>query len=58
MTDETKRVAREPTQEMYEAMSLDGASPFRMLWQLAVPLSKAGISTVAIFSAANVELRT
>ncbi|MGW4231263.1 carbohydrate ABC transporter permease [Streptomyces sp. NPDC004980] len=42
---------RDVSEEMYEAMSLDGASPFRMLWQLAVPLSKAGISTVAIFSA-------
>ncbi|WP_129260836.1 carbohydrate ABC transporter permease [Streptomyces sp. M3] len=42
---------RDVSEEMYEAMALDGASPFRMLWQLAVPLSKAGISTVAIFSA-------
>ncbi|MFJ8857723.1 carbohydrate ABC transporter permease [Streptomyces sp. NPDC102451] len=42
---------RDVSEEMYEAMALDGASPLRMLWQLAVPLSKAGISTVAIFSA-------
>ncbi|MFE4214365.1 carbohydrate ABC transporter permease [Streptomyces sp. NPDC056844] len=42
---------RDVSEEMYEAMALDGASPFRMLWQLAVPLSRAGISTVAIFSA-------
>ncbi|GGY88347.1 carbohydrate ABC transporter permease [Streptomyces nitrosporeus] len=42
---------RDVSEEMYEAMALDGASPWRMLWQLAVPLSKAGISTVAIFSA-------
>ncbi|MEU1126588.1 carbohydrate ABC transporter permease [Streptomyces sp. NPDC005899] len=42
---------RDVSEEMYEAMSLDGASPVRMLWQLAVPLSKGGISTVAIFSA-------
>ncbi|MFJ8923996.1 xylobiose transport system permease protein [Streptomyces sp. LamerLS-316] len=42
---------RDVSEEMYEAMALDGASPVRMLWQLAVPLSKAGISTVAIFSA-------
>ncbi|WP_327121184.1 carbohydrate ABC transporter permease [Streptomyces sp. NBC_01341] len=42
---------RDVSEEMYEAMSLDGASPLRMLWQLAVPLSRAGISTVAIFSA-------
>ncbi|MFJ3189242.1 carbohydrate ABC transporter permease [Streptomyces halstedii] len=42
---------RDVSEEMYEAMSLDGATPLRMLWQLVVPLSKAGISTVAIFSA-------
>ncbi|WP_406151140.1 carbohydrate ABC transporter permease [Streptomyces sp. NBC_01012] len=42
---------RDVSEEMYEAMALDGASPIRMLWQLAVPLSRAGISTVAIFSA-------
>ncbi|MEU5714594.1 carbohydrate ABC transporter permease [Streptomyces sp. NPDC020403] len=42
---------RDVSEEMYEAMALDGASPGRMLWQLAVPLSKGGISTVAIFSA-------
>ncbi|MFJ6850844.1 carbohydrate ABC transporter permease [Streptomyces sp. NPDC091271] len=42
---------RDVSEEMYEAMALDGASPMRMLWQLAVPLSRAGISTVAIFSA-------
>ncbi|MFI8002953.1 carbohydrate ABC transporter permease [Streptomyces sp. NPDC086010] len=42
---------RDVSEEMYEAMALDGASPVRMLWQLAVPLSRAGISTVAIFSA-------
>lgn len=42
---------RDVSEEMYEAMALDGATPLRMLWQLAVPMSKAGISTVAIFSA-------
>ncbi|MFF1835937.1 carbohydrate ABC transporter permease [Streptomyces sp. NPDC058231] len=42
---------RDVSEEMYEAMSLDGASPLRMLWQLAVPMSKAGISTVAIYTA-------
>ncbi|MEU0137280.1 carbohydrate ABC transporter permease [Streptomyces sp. NPDC006296] len=42
---------RDVSEEMYEAMALDGASPVRMLWQLAVPLSRAGISTVAIYSA-------
>jgi len=42
---------RDISEELYEAMALDGASPLRMLVQLAVPLSRAGISTVAIFSA-------
>lgn len=42
---------RDVSEELYEAMALDGASPLRMLLQLTVPLSKAGISTVAIFSA-------
>ncbi|MFB6988001.1 MULTISPECIES: carbohydrate ABC transporter permease [unclassified Streptomyces] len=42
---------RDVSEEMYEAMALDGASPVRMLLQLAVPMSRAGISTVAIFSA-------
>jgi xylobiose transport system permease protein len=42
---------RDISEELYEAMALDGATPLRMLWQLAVPMSRAGISTVAIFSA-------
>lgn len=42
---------RDVSEEMYEAMSLDGATPLRMLWQLAIPMSKGGISTVAIYTA-------
>ncbi|WP_405757341.1 carbohydrate ABC transporter permease [Streptomyces sp. NBC_01420] len=42
---------RDVSEEMYEAMALDGASSLRMLWQLAIPMSKAGISTVAIYTA-------
>ncbi|WP_055589374.1 carbohydrate ABC transporter permease [Peterkaempfera griseoplana] len=42
---------RDVSEELYEAMSLDGASPLRMLLQLTVPLSKAGISTVTIYTA-------
>ncbi|MFG2626625.1 carbohydrate ABC transporter permease [Streptomyces sp. NPDC048473] len=41
---------RDVSEEMYEAMALDGATPVRMLLQLAVPMSRAGISTVAIYS--------
>ncbi|MCF6521914.1 carbohydrate ABC transporter permease [Streptomyces sp. JJ36] len=42
---------RDISEELYEAMALDGASPLRMLVQLTIPMSRAGISTVAIFSA-------
>ncbi|MCX5138543.1 MULTISPECIES: carbohydrate ABC transporter permease [unclassified Streptomyces] len=42
---------RDVSEEMYEAMALDGATPLRMLWQLAIPMSKGGISTVAIYTA-------
>nr|WP_241562134.1 carbohydrate ABC transporter permease [Streptomyces hoynatensis] len=42
---------RDIEEELYESMALDGASPARMLLQLAVPMSRAGISTVAVFSA-------
>ncbi|MFD7706965.1 carbohydrate ABC transporter permease [Streptomyces sp. NPDC059785] len=42
---------RDVSEELYEAMALDGASPQRMLFQLTVPLCKGGISTVAIYSA-------
>lgn len=42
---------RDISEELYEAMALDGASPMRMMLQLTVPLSRAGISTVAIFAA-------
>ncbi|MBV1937439.1 carbohydrate ABC transporter permease [Streptomyces sp. BV286] len=42
---------RDVSEELYEAMALDGASPQRMLFQLAVPMAKGGISTVVIFSA-------
>lgn len=42
---------RDISEELYEAMELDGASPLRMLFQLTVPLAKGGISTVVIYSA-------
>ncbi|MET9110312.1 carbohydrate ABC transporter permease [Streptomyces zhihengii] len=42
---------RDISEELYEAMALDGARPLRMLWTLTVPMSRAGISTVVIFSA-------
>jgi xylobiose transport system permease protein len=42
---------RDISEELYEAMALDGASTTRMLFQLVVPLTKGGISTVVIYSA-------
>lgn len=41
---------RDISEELYEAMALDGATPGRMLIQLVVPLSRSGISTVAVFT--------
>ncbi|MGN9818931.1 carbohydrate ABC transporter permease [Streptomyces sp. SD11] len=42
---------RDVSEELYEAMALDGASPQRMLFQLAIPMAKGGISTVVIYAA-------
>lgn len=44
---------RDIDEEMYESMALDGAGQGRMLWQLVVPLSRGGISTVGVFAALN-----
>jgi len=40
--------------ELFESMRLDGATDWRMLWTLVVPLSKPAIITVAIYDALNV----
>ncbi|MEV0903933.1 carbohydrate ABC transporter permease [Streptomyces hokutonensis] len=42
---------RDISEDLYEAMALDGASATRMLFQLVVPLTKGGISTVVIYTA-------
>ncbi|BCL30136.1 carbohydrate ABC transporter permease [Streptomyces aurantiacus] len=42
---------RDVSEELYEAMALDGASPQRMLFQLAIPMARGGISTVVIYAA-------
>ncbi|MFE7212589.1 carbohydrate ABC transporter permease [Streptomyces sp. NPDC001698] len=42
---------RDISEELYEAMALDGASPTRMLFQLVIPMAKGGISTVVVYSA-------
>lgn len=42
---------RDISQEMYEAMSIDGAGPVRLLLKLVIPLSRSGIATIAVFTA-------
>ncbi|TDK25427.1 carbohydrate ABC transporter permease [Arthrobacter crusticola] len=42
---------RDITGELYEAMAMDGASPARAFFRLVLPLSKGGLSTIAVFSA-------
>ncbi|MEU8540943.1 carbohydrate ABC transporter permease [Streptomyces sp. NPDC048717] len=43
-------VMRDISPELYEAMTLDGASPWRIFRQLVLPLSKSGLSTIVVFS--------
>jgi len=42
---------RDISNELYEAMALDGASPGRILTTLVIPLSKSGIATIGVFAA-------
>ena len=42
---------RDVPKELYEAMALDGASPFRVLRSLVLPLSRGGVIVVAIYTA-------
>lgn len=42
---------RDIEEEMYESMALEGASQTRVLFQLVVPLSRGGISTVGVYAA-------
>jgi xylobiose transport system permease protein len=44
-------VMRDITSDLYEAMAMDGASPSRVFFQLVLPLSKGGLSTIVVFSA-------
>ncbi|GGY41577.1 carbohydrate ABC transporter permease [Streptomyces tanashiensis] len=43
-------VMRDITPELYEAMTVDGATPRRIFLQLVLPLSKSGLSTIVVFS--------
>ena len=40
--------------ELYEAMHVDGAGEWRMLWTLAVPLARPALVAVGIYDALNV----
>ncbi|MEO7586405.1 MAG: carbohydrate ABC transporter permease [Arachnia sp.] len=45
---------RDVPKELFESMRVDGASDWRMLWQLVVPLSKPAIITVGIYDGLQV----
>jgi len=42
---------RDVSAELYDAMTVDGAGPFRILWQLVIPLSKGSIAAVCTYTA-------
>ncbi|MBM9508629.1 carbohydrate ABC transporter permease [Actinacidiphila acididurans] len=44
-------VMRDITSDLYEAMAMDGAPPWRVFFQLVLPLSRGGLSTIMVFSA-------
>ncbi|MFD3750068.1 carbohydrate ABC transporter permease [Streptomyces cyaneofuscatus] len=44
-------VMRDITPDLYEAMTMDGASSRRVFFQLVLPLSRSGVSTIVVFSA-------
>jgi xylobiose transport system permease protein len=44
---------RDVPRELYEAMTLDGGGAFRLMWSLALPLSRASLATVTVYSALN-----
>jgi raffinose/stachyose/melibiose transport system permease protein len=45
---------RDVPNELFESMRIEGASDWRMLWSLALPLSRPAVITVAIYDALNV----
>lgn len=45
---------RDIPDELYESMRADGAGHWRMLWHLALPLSRPALITVTIYDALNV----
>lgn len=45
---------RDIPRELFESMRVDGAGDWRMLWYLALPLSRPALMTVGIYDALNV----
>lgn len=44
---------RDVPRELYEAMTIDGGGAVRLMWSLALPLSRASLATVTVYSALN-----
>jgi xylobiose transport system permease protein len=44
---------RDVPRELYEAMTIDGGGSFRLMWSLALPLSRASLTTISVYSALN-----
>jgi xylobiose transport system permease protein len=42
---------RDITNDLYEAMAVDGATPGRIFLQLVLPLSRGGVATIVVFAA-------
>lgn len=42
---------RDVSNELYDAMTVDGAGPFRMLWQLVIPMSRGALAAAGTYSA-------
>jgi xylobiose transport system permease protein len=42
---------RDVSSELYDAMTVDGAGPFRILWQLVIPVSRGAIAAVGTYTA-------
>jgi xylobiose transport system permease protein len=44
---------RDVPRELYEAMTIDGGGAVRLMWNLALPLSRASLATITVYSALN-----